>query len=215
MLNTKTTATTLLAILFSIGLFAQKKDWTLKNEKEGVKVYYRSTGDVHEVKLATSIQTSFSSLVHLFSEVENFPKWGYKVVESRLLKRVSDTEIYYYSKLDFPWPLNDRDIIMHSVLIQDAATGIITAKSVAVPDYVPEVKDVVRMKTANTVWSLYPGEKGWRYIEYYIYSKPGGNIPDWLVNMAIDVGPRETIKSIKKILQQPAYREKRLAYIKE
>ncbi len=189
--------------------------WSLKKDKEGVKVFYRHTSDIYEIKLATSLKIPLSGLIQLFSEVEQYPKWGYKVAEARLLQRVSDTEMYYYSRLDFPWPMNDRDIIMHTKMTQDPKTNRIIATSVAVPDYLPVVKDVERMRTAHTQWTLAPGAGGWVYVEYYIYSHPGGSIPDWLVNMAIDVGPRETIKSIRSIIQQQRYQTAKLAYIKE
>jgi hypothetical protein len=74
---------------------------------------------------------------------------------------------------------------------------------------------VVRIKTANTKWTLIPGEGGWLYVEYYLYSDPGGNIPDWAINLALDVGPRETVKEMKTILKEPTFQNTKLAHIKE
>ncbi|MCC6281892.1 MAG: hypothetical protein IT262_14910 [Saprospiraceae bacterium] len=210
------TLASILCIFSFWSIQAQNNDnWNLRKDKDGVKVYYRQTSDIYEIKLATSLKIPLSGLIQLFSEVDNYPKWGYKVMEARLLQKVSDTEMYYYSRLDFPWPMNDRDLIMHTKLSQDPVTRRITATSVAAPDYLPMVKDVERMRTAHTQWTLVPGAGGWVYVEYYIYSHPAGNIPDWLVNMAIDVGPRETIKSIRTIIQQQRYQTAKLAYIKE
>ena len=205
-----------LAFLFflSSSVFAQE-DYVFKNEKDGVKVYYKKTDDVHDVKLTTSFQSSASALVKLFSEVSKFPTWGYKISESKLLKKVSATEIYYYSVIDFPWPMSDRDVIMHSTLSQDPKTGIVTSLSEAVPDYLPEKEGLVRMTIADTKWIIHKASGGNINVEYYIHSHPGGNIPAWLVNMAIDVGPRETIKAMRDILQEPEYKSARLAHIKE
>jgi hypothetical protein len=204
----------LLACFFPAALFSQE-EWSLKNEKEGVKVYYKKTSNIHEIKLITSIKVPLSGLIQLFSEVELYPNWGYKILESRLIKKVSETEMYYYSRIDFPWPMSDRDLIMHTKLEQDPTTKRIKATSTAVPDMLPEVQDVVRIRQASTQWNLFPGTSGWLYIEYYIYSSPGGNIPDWLVNMAIDVGPRETIKNIRNIVQQAKYQSAKLAHIRD
>ncbi len=209
-----------LFIVFNILIFntihAQKnQEWTLKNNKDGVKVFYRKTSDVHEVKLTSSIETRLSGIIQLFSEVENYPLWGYRIIESKLLKKVSDQEMYYYSKIDFPWPLNDRDLVMHTFLEQDSTTKVITARSKAAPDFIPENEDVVRIKTCNTTWKLHPGTSGWMYLEYYIYSNPGGNIPDWAINLGIDVGPRETIKSIRNILKKDKYAHAKIPYIKD
>ncbi|MFN0174687.1 MAG: START domain-containing protein [Saprospiraceae bacterium] len=197
-------------------LFAQNTDgWIFKNEKEGVKVYYRKTSDVYELKLITSLKVSLSGLVTLLSEVDNYPKWGYKVAESRELKKVSDHETYYYSKLDFPWPLDDRDIVVHSKMEQDPITRRVTATSIAKPDYIPATKGVIRMRNAHTSWTLLPGPGGWTYVEYYIYSDPGGSLPDWLVNMALDVGPRETIKNMRGFVQQEKYKTAKVGHLKD
>ncbi|HOY05522.1 MAG TPA: hypothetical protein PLO67_08970, partial [Saprospiraceae bacterium] len=109
------TLTLIWILIASLSLQAQSSDgWSLRKDKDGVKVYYKQTSNVHEIKLATSLKIPLSGLIQLFAEVENYPKWGYKVMESKLLQRVSDTEMYYYSRLDFPWPMSDRDLIMHT-----------------------------------------------------------------------------------------------------
>jgi START domain len=213
---TKYTFIPLLFICFFTTLQAQSNEgWMLKNEKNDVKVFYRKTSDIYEIKLITSIKSSLSGLVTLLSEVENYPGWGYKVAESRLISQTSDKESVYYSRLDFPWPLDDRDIIMHNHIEQDPISRKIVATSVAAPATIPENSGVVRIKTAKTKWTIVPGQGGWLYVEYYIYSDPGGSLPDWLVNMAIDVGPRETIKNIRGYVSQPKYQSAKLAYIKE
>jgi len=216
MVKTKTLVILILICGFLMPAHTQNAgDWIFKNEKSGVKVYYRKTSDVYELKLITSIKSSLSGLILLLSEVENYPKWGYKVAESKQLSETSETESVYYSKLDFPWPLDDRDIVMRNRIQQDPATGKIIATSVAVPAYTPEKVGVVRIQNAKTTWTIVPGTGGWLYVEYYIYSDPGGSLPDWLVNMAIDVGPRETISNIREFIVQPKYQNAKLAYIKE
>ncbi|HNG91039.1 MAG TPA: hypothetical protein PK858_12565, partial [Saprospiraceae bacterium] len=58
---------------------SQKGDtWALKNNKDGVKVYFKKTADVHEVKLVTSLHTSLSGIVYLLSDVGSYTSWGYK-----------------------------------------------------------------------------------------------------------------------------------------
>ena len=77
--------TLLLASLFLYSATqAQNTDgWIYKNEKDGVKVFYKATEDIHEVKLATALKTPLSGLIQLFSEVELYPNWGYKVIGVR------------------------------------------------------------------------------------------------------------------------------------
>jgi hypothetical protein len=104
---------------------------------------------------------------------------------------------------------------MHNRVQQDPTTGRIVATSIAKPANLPEKAGVIRIQNAKTTWTIVPGSGGWLYVEYYIYSDPGGSLPDWLVNMAIDVGPRETIKNIREFVGQPKYQTAKLAYIKD
>lgn len=202
-------------LLFFSAISVQGQDWQFKNEKEGVKVYYRHTNDVYELKLTASVRTSLSGIIQLFNQVDRYPQWGYKIAESKLIEKVSDTELVYYTKFDFPWPLADRDVIMRSKLEQDPQTKVITSVSTAEPWRLAEYADVVRMQKVSTRWVMHPNDSGWLFIEYFVYSDPGGSIPDWAVNMAIDVGPRETIKSIRNILKEPFFQKARLAHIKD
>ncbi|MFN4079325.1 MAG: START domain-containing protein [Saprospiraceae bacterium] len=189
------------------------ENWKLKSDKNGVKVYYRSTGDVHEIKLTYRMKARMSNLMHVLNEVDNYPTWGYKVTESHLVKKVSDNEMYYYTLIDFPWPLSDRDMVMHSVMTQDPTTRVVHSKSKAVRGMVPHKKGVVRITEASTNWRIAPAGAGFVDIEYQLYSHPGGNLPDWAVNMALDYGPKESLKNIENMLKDPKYAKLRVAHI--
>jgi hypothetical protein len=198
------------------GLSAQSSDgWVLKNEKAGVKVYYRKTSDIHELKLVTSIKAPMSGIAHLLDDVDNFTVWGYKVSEARLVKRISATEMYYYARIDFPWPMSDRDLVLHTKMEQNIHSNVLTSTSNAVSGWVPELKDVVRIKKTTSKWTVMPGTGGWLGLEYYLHSDPGGNLPDWAINLALDTGPRETVKQMKDTLKHPRYQNTKLAHIKE
>jgi START domain len=195
-------------------MFSQQKSWNLKSDKDNTKVYLRQNGALYEVKITTSIQAPLAGIVTLLHEVDQYYRWAYKVTSANMIKKISDQECYYRSKIDFPWPVDDRDIIMYS-LTEQLENGTVIAKSSAVPDMAPTEPNYVRIRVSETKWTLVPSPTGWTYVEYYIYSNPGGSLPEWLVNMAIDVGPRETLKNMKTMLKQPKYRNAKLAYIKE
>lgn len=194
---------------------AEGDGWVLKKEKSGIKIYYRKTSDVYELKLATTLNASLPALAQMLDEVQYFPKWGYKISETRLIKRISPTEMIYYARVDFPWPLSDRDLVLHTKLHQDPEHRTITSTSVAESGHLPEYKGVVRMHKANTKWTVRPGSGNHVQLEYYLYSDPGGSLPDWVVNLALDMGPRETINRMRETLKEPRYHNVKLAHIKE
>ncbi len=197
-------------------LNAQKSgEWILKNQKDGVKVYYRQTADVYELKLTTHVWASLPGMVLLFDDPSRYTEWVYRSVESRCIKRVSETEMYYYVRFDFPWPLSDRDLIMHTQLKQDPQTRALVWTSIAAPDVLPEKEGIVRIRKAHSKWLIAPAGSGMLSVEYYLYSHPSGSLPSWLVNTAVDMGPRETIRSVHNLLLEPRYQNARLAHIRE
>lgn len=196
----------LLSLLFSISIAYAQKEWIYLKEKDGVKIYKRQIDKYHEVKLVTHFNVVPAALVKFFNSVSEYSKWGYKVVHSELLKRVSDTEFYYYATYDFPWPLDDRDAIMHSKITTDADTKIVTLVSNAVPDYMPEKSGLVRVRKATVNWKLTPKTGNSTEGEYTLSTDPGGLVPDWSVELANDTGPMETVAGMKKLLSEARYK---------
>jgi len=206
----------LLALALAQVVFAQKpSDWEYKGEKEGIKIYHQKTPGLLHIKLSTSVKASLSGIVALFSDVDHYSDWGYKISESRLLHRVSPLEVWYYAKYDLPWPLEDRDIILQSKLHQDPYTRQIIITNTPYPTYLPDNKGVMRIKNTNTRWKFQPGNDGWVYVEQQISTDSVKDMPDWFVKMTADTGPRETAKAVRKMLQQEKYQNARLTHIRD
>ncbi|MBK6995206.1 MAG: hypothetical protein IPH31_09855 [Lewinellaceae bacterium] len=197
-------------------IIAQKtSDWAYKGEKDGIKIYHQKTPGLLHIKLSTVVKAPLSGIAALFSDVDNYKDWGYKISESRLLRRVSPTEVWYYAKYDFPWPLDDRDIILQSIMQQDAITRRVVITNTPHPSYLPEKTGISRIRNTTTRWTFLPGEGGWVSMEQQISTDSAEDMPDWLVTMTVDTGPRETAKAVRKILQKEKYQTVRLAHIRD
>lgn len=196
--------------------FSQQADkWEYKGEKSNIKIYHQRTEGLLHIKLVTSVKAPLAGIVSLFSDLNTYKDWCYKLVEGRLLHRVSDSEMYYYAQYDFPWPLEDRDIILHSKLYQDPVTKAITIINTPVPDYLPEKKGLLRIRNSSTKWRFIPSESGWVYTEQQISTDSTEGVPDWLVNLTAFTGPRETAKAVRKLLNTERFQKAQLAYIRE
>lgn len=130
-----------------------------------------------------------------------------------MLKVVSKNEMYYYSTIDFPWPLSDRDFIAHSTIEQHPTTKVVTSRTVGIKNYLPPKEEIVRMPLLDITWVLTPTDDGKVEIDYILKSDSGGNLPVWLVNMAVDHGPTQTMLKLKELVQLEEYQNKRLAHI--
>jgi hypothetical protein len=104
--------------------------------------------------------------------------------------------------------------VAHLKVNQDPHTKVVTIDGPVVANYVPEKKDIVRVKNSFGKWVLTPQKNGVR-IEYTLETDPGGSLPAWLVNLFVAKGPHETFVKLKKQLAKDEYKDVTVAYIKD
>ncbi len=196
-------------------LFPPPEEWTLKYEKSGVEVYTRAPADsdINEIKAIVEVEASRSTVMAVLRDISAFPEWVYQCKEARLLEAVSPTEGYYYSELAFPWPLKNRDFVAHSVVQYLPDSGVVLTEVRGMPDRIPRKKDLVRMPVLRVRWKLTPLSKGRTRVEYFLKTDPGGAIPAFLINMAIDRGPLKSMQRFQKMLERPEYREAEVEFL--
>lgn len=196
----------ILLVLVSCKGFSQESQWRFVKETSGVKVYYRSTANsnLNEVKIQTTFNSNLSAIVEALRDVNAYRDWVYKTDFSYTVKEFGNNEMEYYNRLNFPFPLDDRDVVIHSKISQDPQTKVVTSVSYAKLDIVPEKKNVVRIKDFHSKWTLV-AKKDMVFGEYVFKSNPGGNIPAWLINLSLDEGPIKTIQNLKQQLNLEKY----------
>jgi hypothetical protein len=202
----------LIAVLKIAPAFGQS-GWQLKSEKEGVKIYTcEVTGSkVKALKVEAAFNATPAQLVALIMDVNKSPDWVYHVKSAALLKRVSPSELYYYSVVSLPWPLADRDFVAHLTVSQNPVTKVITIDGPAVAGLVPVKPGIIRVGDSRGKWVITLLGNNRINVEYSIHLDPGGGLPAWLVNMFATEGPMNIFRNIKTQLQKPAYKNTELA----
>lgn len=193
----------------------QLNDWVLKKAENGINVYTRTAENskFNELKVVFQVNTSLSSIVALLNDVEAYPKWIYHCEEAKILKKNSDKHLIRYQKTAAPWPVDSRDLAVEVNTYQDDKTKIVYQKINAVPDYTPIAEDYVRVREFKALWTLKPLKNGVVQVEYELIANPAGNIPSWLVNLAVVEGPYETSINMKKRLLDAKYQKANVAFI--
>jgi hypothetical protein len=204
-------------LLFNLNLVQAQSAWKLTSNKENIEIYTGTMTDskVNAVKVVCNIHARPSQIVALIMDVESAPKWIFHTKSSKLIKRVSPSELYYYSEVSVPWPAENRDFVAHLTVTQHPKTGVVSIDGPAVSGMVPAKKDVVRISNSKGKWIISPAENGQSHVEYTLHADPGGAIPGWLVNMFATEGPFQIFKQLKVQLEKPEYRNAQLAYIKD
>lgn len=221
-MNTALLLKSLLFILFAGGktpvspVHPDRPDWVLRQEKGALRVYTRPNPDsgIQEVRITTRINARIGSFLTALSDVSAYQTWVYKCSEARLLETVNEQEFYYYAKTDLPFPVSDRDLVVHSRQWQDES-GVIHSVSNARPEYLPAKKGVVRIHSFRSYWRITPAGPGQVAIDYEVKTNPGGNIPAWIINLGITSGPVKTMEKLAEIAQHERYRDAPLpAYVR-
>lgn len=194
---------------------AQAQNWILHKQVEGIEVYTRKqeNSSLKQIKIVTTTKNSLSSIVAILRDKSAFPNWVYACKNSNYLQIISDTESVHYQYTSMPWPLSDRDAIIHTTIHQDSSSKVVTIKAKSLGNYIKAKDGVVRVHHLQALWTFTPDFvcKTVR-IEYVLNINPGGELPAWVVNLGITDGPLKTIKKMKELL--PKYEQIQLSYIK-
>lgn len=185
------------------GVFAQfdSARWEFRKEVEGVRVYVSEQDALKRVRLRATVDGSIPQIVALLDSVRHYPEWVYRTTESRMLDRASDTLIYY-TRTDFPWPLQDRDFVIHSWTERVNDSLVISRSRSREPFRHSPVNDAVRVRLFESDWLLRPLADGRTEVDYYLRTDPAGNIPTWIVNVALDRGPLKLVAAFRERLQR-------------
>ncbi len=203
-----------ISILLSI---PTSNTWDFKKEKQGIKVFTREStiDNLKELKITTSVTAQLNSIVAVLNDVDSYKDWVYKTKEAKILERVNENSVYYYSESEMPWPLSNRDVCVYSTLLQDPVTKTITSTSSSRHTYIENKNGIVRVEVLESKWVFTPLEDGTVDINYQMKTDPGGNIPLWMYNLAIDQGPVQTILGFKKMLNNSRYKNAVVENIEE
>lgn len=202
-------------MLLMVVLGSAQENWTLRKNDKGIQVYSRKTDSfrINELRVTTVMPGKISQLVAAITDIQEHEKWVYKSLNTKMLKRNSPTDLFYYTEVDAPWPFDNRDVVMRMVVEQDAKTRIVTIHTFNVDNFYPFQKDIVRIMVSRGKWQVTPLANNQLQIEYRIQVDPGTGIPAWLINFFATNAPYETFLHLREHIKQPKYAEARLDYL--
>ena len=176
--------------------------WALKRDGDKMWVYTRDKAgsDIKEVKLVMHVVASIEDINAVLNDASRQPEWVYKCSEGRDLGGDIATGWYYYSRIDMPWPMDDRDVVGK---VTGARSGdLYNSHTVAAPQRTPHVEDCVRITDFEVNTSYRDLGAGRTEVTYQLHSEPGGKVPTWLVNLFVDKGPVETMTRLRELVER-------------
>jgi len=216
-MNRKRAFFTACILLLFTAYAAAQTEWELKEDKEGIRVYTKKVDNspLKAVKTVCTVNTSLSTLTAVLLDINSSADWVYETKRITLLKQISPAELIYYSEINIPWPVLNRDFIVLLKVTQDEKTKAVTVMGYNKPDYLPENKNIVRIQQSYSKWLITPLQNGQVKIEYVLQVDPAGSVPAWMINLFATKGPFETFRKLREQVKKPVYSHSSFSFIKE
>lgn len=194
-----------------------QEGWRLAKDKDQIQVYTRNIPGSRssELRVDCIMPGTQSQLVALLSDIANYKNVIYKTKSARLIKRVSETELFYHVVTAVPWPVSDRDMGVQLTFAHDPASKMLEVKGVGIPNLVAAQPNTVRIADWLAIWHVRPIAKQRMQITYTCRLDPGGDIPAWLDNVAAASSAYQSFVLIRNSLSLPRYQGKNFAFLND
>ena len=188
------------------------KDWYLvrTDNIRNIKTWAKQEDGkrIRSFKLEVLIDGSLDAVARVHYDVENIKRWFWETKESRLLKKVSNTEYYYYQVYNAPLTVPDRDSVVHVAIDPyTAKKGYMIHRLRAAPDFMPPQKGLTRVLAQDMTIKFTPVGKDKTKLEAEGYIDPGGTIPAWTINFVQRSAPYVSMVGLQRMVQLPYYSE--------
>lgn len=190
-------------ILFLMAGFSQtmnaQNDCVLRKDQDSIKVFtcHSSESRFKTIKATFTLDATYAALEKTLLDITHYTKWQYNTVEAKILKTINDREIVYYTQVSAPWPVTNRDMIVHLKVQQQPGTKDNVIITNGEPDFIPRKPDLVRVPSSKATWIIKELDKERLSINYSIEIDPGGSVPAWMVNMVCAEAPYVSFKNLK------------------
>ena len=205
----------LIGLLCISNCFSQT-EWSLKKDRDGIKVYTGKLADskFNAIRVHCKLNASLSSLAAILLQPEIQPEWVIATKTSKLVKRLANNHLYYYNIASLPWPLENRDMVIELMIHQDSITKKMMIYANAIDKVLPPVSGLERIPFSQATWEVTPVSANEIQIDYILKINPGGGIPPWVVNMFIAKAPYESFHNLSKIILEKRFQNQKFDFIK-
>jgi hypothetical protein len=182
---------------------ATAKPWKVLQKKDGIIVSLREepNRDLPSFKGVGDVQASLFEILAILRDGKARKEWMSKSGETMVLKRISPFETYSYQQTIAPFPVSDREVIMHTQVYQrtEPKELIATFNGVKWTKSIPGIDrgDFVLMPYLKGYWRLvYKGPKTTE-VTYMVNTDPGGMLPNFLIRRITKYLPLWTLQGLR------------------
>lgn len=185
---------------------AASSPWELAAQTDGITVYARQRpgSAIREVKAQAVFDAPPEQAWKIIRDYERYPQTMPYIQTSKVTATEGEGKVtYVYTVIAAPLVAR-RD---YTVKIVDESEwkdgkGFYKSTWTLADDQGPSPqKDIVRLKVNDGYWKLDPVLDGKKtFATYYIYTDPGGSVPNWVANTANGQAVPDVIRAVRKEL---------------
>ena len=189
---------------FAFALGAKADDargWRFVSDSDGVKVSERTDpgSDIASFRGQAKLRGAVLHLLSVLTDDERSPEWQDTVTEGRRLRVLDGLRSQIvYSRTNQPWPIRDRELVMHRTIEVVQPGKAYRVRLVCAPKAIPANEGVVRVSDCKSSFLLQKLDEQLTYVEAQVRVDPGGATPDWITNMASKNVTRGTLTALQK-----------------
>src|SRR5580765_3997927 len=143
-------------ILFAAWNCVAQKDCQLKLNKDSIKVFtcIQENSKFKSVRTTFELHSSLPQLAAMVLDIDRLGDWQYKTLSAKLLKKVSERELIYYTEVAAPIFTSNRDFVIQLTVNQDPQTRVLSIDLISIPNYIPPKHGVVRVPFSKARWTV-------------------------------------------------------------
>jgi hypothetical protein len=179
-------------------------NWKLTKDKDGIKVYQSENpkSKFKSVRVECTLAGTFDKLIAVLTDIDHLKDWVYNTKMSYLIRKISPLDMYYYTETTIPWPMSNRDAVVHLRIMRDSLQRFVRVISTNENRLVPQKNGKVRIVYSSVNWYVTMPSSKTVSIVYTFEADPGGGLPAWIVNSFADKGPYESFKKLSEMLKR-------------
>jgi START domain-containing protein len=183
-------------------VWATEEPWALEQEEDDIQIYTRAVAGSPflEVKATALINAPIEHVAAVMGDGQSCSEWRARCKSSEVLGTPSDTERTIYMVLDMPWPVEDRDMVIHSTIEIDRIARTVTVQLGPAPSNHPE-QGYVRATTTGQ-YEIKGLDEEQVFLTYIMHTDLGGDLSANLANPRVIESTYEDVKRLQTLAEQ-------------
>jgi hypothetical protein len=171
--------------------------------REGINTWVRAVDGmaVKAFKGSTEVHQTALTVLAVLADIKGLCNWVYQCKRSAQADGFSPEHSYMQFK--GVWPASDRDVLIRSVVTQQADGSILVESRQATG--MPPQEGFVRMPYLNNSFRLVPLPGQWTRVTFETQVDLGGLVPAWLANAVSTRAPLITLQGLQTQVGLPRY----------